>query len=107
MPATLKTRWLTTQGQIDPARQAEDKVVNILIRDGKLEVVTEDKISRDEAEQVVNAGEGFIVGAQHERSLDDHGERTPGEVHLAVDGHEHEWRRVDELHSARLTSRCR
>ena len=47
---------------IDPARQAEDKVVNILIRDGNLEVVTEDKISRDEAEQVVNAGEGFIVG---------------------------------------------
>lgn len=47
---------------IDPSAEAEDRVVNILIRDRKLEVVTEDKISRDEAEQVVNADRGFIVG---------------------------------------------
>jgi phosphate-selective porin OprO/OprP len=47
---------------IDPARESEDKVVNILIRDRKLELVTEDKISRNEAQQVVNANGGFIVG---------------------------------------------
>lgn len=47
---------------IDPSGEAEDRIVNILIRDGKLDVVTEDKISRDEAEQVVNADKGFIVG---------------------------------------------
>jgi len=46
----------------DPAGKVEDKVVNILISEGKLEVVTEDKISRDEADQVVNANGGFIVG---------------------------------------------
>ena len=47
---------------IDPSQESEDRVVNILIREGKLDVVTEDKISRDEAEQVVNANKGFIVG---------------------------------------------
>lgn len=47
---------------IDPAGEGEDKVVNILIRDLKLEVVTEDKVSRNEADQVVNANGGFIVG---------------------------------------------
>jgi phosphate-selective porin OprO/OprP len=46
----------------DPAGKVEDKVVNILIVAGKLEVVTEDKISRDEADKVVNANGGFIVG---------------------------------------------
>jgi len=47
---------------IDPARESEDKIVNILIRERKLDVVTEDKISRKEADQVVNANKGFIVG---------------------------------------------
>jgi phosphate-selective porin OprO/OprP len=47
---------------IDPARESEDRVVNILIRERKLEVVTEDKISRKEADQIVNAHKGFIVG---------------------------------------------
>jgi len=47
---------------IDPARESEDKIINILIRERKLEVVTEDKISRKEADQVVNANNGFIVG---------------------------------------------
>ena len=46
----------------DPAGKVEDKVVNILITAGELEVVTEDKISRNEADQVVNANGGFIVG---------------------------------------------
>ena len=47
---------------IDPSGKTEDKVVNILIRERKLEVITEDKISRKEADQVVDANEGFIVG---------------------------------------------
>jgi phosphate-selective porin OprO/OprP len=47
---------------IDPARGAADRLVNILVRQGKLEVITEDKISADEAELVVNADGGFILG---------------------------------------------
>lgn len=47
---------------IDPTGQSEDRKVNILIRNHKLEVITEDKISSEEAQQVVNANGGFIVG---------------------------------------------
>jgi len=47
---------------IDPTGKTEDTIVNILIRDYKLELVTEDKISRDEADQVIDAQEGLIVG---------------------------------------------
>ena len=47
---------------IDPAGQADDRRVNILVRQGKLEVITEDKISADEAELVVNADGGFVLG---------------------------------------------
>jgi phosphate-selective porin OprO/OprP len=47
---------------IDPAGNAEDRNVNILIRDGVLEVITEDKISRDEAQLVVDADSGFVLG---------------------------------------------
>jgi len=48
---------------IDPAGKSEDRVVNILVREHKLEVVTEDKISRKEADLVVNANGGFLVGS--------------------------------------------
>jgi len=47
---------------IDPTGKTEDTIVNILIRDHKLELITEDKISRDEADQVINAQRGVIVG---------------------------------------------
>jgi len=47
---------------IDPTGKSEDKIVNILIRKQELELITEDKISRDEADMVVNAQEGVIVG---------------------------------------------
>jgi phosphate-selective porin OprO/OprP len=47
---------------IDPAGQATDRRVNILVRQGRLEVITEDKISADEAELVVNADGGFVLG---------------------------------------------
>jgi phosphate-selective porin OprO/OprP len=45
---------------IDPTGEAGDRLVNILVRQGQLEVITEDKISADEAELVVNADGGFI-----------------------------------------------
>jgi phosphate-selective porin OprO/OprP len=47
---------------MDPTGKTEDRIVNILIRGRKLNVITEDKISRDEAEQIINANAGFIVG---------------------------------------------
>ena len=47
---------------IDPNEQAEDRVVNVLIREDKLEVITEDKISREEADLVVNAENGVVLG---------------------------------------------
>jgi phosphate-selective porin OprO/OprP len=47
---------------IDPAGEAADRVVNILIRERALDVVTEDKLSRSEAQQTVNANGGYIVG---------------------------------------------
>ena len=47
---------------LDPTGQADDREVNMLVREGILEVITEDKISRDEADLVVNAGEGYILG---------------------------------------------
>lgn len=37
----------------DPKGAVEDKVVNILLRDNKLDIVTEDKISRDDADMIV------------------------------------------------------
>jgi phosphate-selective porin OprO/OprP len=46
----------------DPGGNVEDKVVNILLRDNKLEVVTEDKLSRDDADMVVNAKQGILLG---------------------------------------------
>jgi len=47
---------------LDPNKAVDDKVVNILISKNKLELVTEDKISRDEAQMVVNTNKGFILG---------------------------------------------
>lgn len=47
---------------IDPAGQAPDRLVNILIRDSVLEVITEDKVSSEEAQLVVDADGGFILG---------------------------------------------
>jgi phosphate-selective porin OprO/OprP len=47
---------------IDPSVNAEDRRVNLLIKEGNLEVVTEDKISRDEAPLVVDASGGFVLG---------------------------------------------
>ncbi len=46
----------------DPGGAVEDKVVNILLSDNKLDIVTEDKISRDDADMVVNAHKGILLG---------------------------------------------
>jgi phosphate-selective porin OprO/OprP len=46
----------------DPSGAVDDKVVNILIRENKLDIVSEDKISRDEADMVVNANQGIMMG---------------------------------------------
>jgi phosphate-selective porin OprO/OprP len=46
----------------DPNGVTEDKVVNILIRANKLDIVTEDKISRDDADMAVDANRGILLG---------------------------------------------
>ena len=46
----------------DPGGNTEDKVVNILLRGNKLDVITEDKLSRDDADMVVNAKRGSLMG---------------------------------------------
>ncbi len=47
---------------IDPAGQNEDRIVNILIRKRNLELMTEDRISRKEADLVLDARERVIQG---------------------------------------------
>jgi phosphate-selective porin OprO/OprP len=46
----------------DPNGVVEDKVVNILLREHKLDIVTEDKISRDNADMIVDAHGGILLG---------------------------------------------
>ena len=46
----------------DPNGAVEDKVVNILLRENKLDIITQDKISRDEADMLVNAKQGILLG---------------------------------------------
>ena len=46
----------------DPTGQGEDRTVNLLVEDDILKVITEDKIGRDEADEVFNARGGFLVG---------------------------------------------
>ena len=47
---------------IDPSGTTPDRMVSLLVRDGKLEIVTEDTIPGEEANEVVNANAGFIIG---------------------------------------------
>ena len=58
-PVNILVRNVTL---MDPTGKTADRIVNILIRDRKLDVVTEDKISQDEADRVINANLGFILG---------------------------------------------
>jgi len=50
---------------IDRDGQAEDAVVSILIKDGKLDVVTKDEIPAAEAALVVDAQNGVLLGQLH------------------------------------------
>ena len=47
---------------IDPAGTAPDRMVSLLVRDGKLEIVTEDALPSEGVVEVVNANAGFIIG---------------------------------------------
>ena len=47
---------------IDRDGQAEDRVVNILIKNGKLDLITEDEIPIDEAELAVDGQNGILLG---------------------------------------------
>jgi hypothetical protein len=47
---------------IDREAVAEDAVVNILITEGKLDVVTEDDIAPEDVELAVDAQKGFLLG---------------------------------------------
>ncbi len=47
---------------IDPTGQVEDRRVNILMRAGLLEVVSADKIARSEAQWVLDAEDGYVLG---------------------------------------------
>jgi len=46
----------------DPGGPADDRVVNLLLRNNELDIVTEDKISRKDADMVVNAHGGVLMG---------------------------------------------
>ena len=70
-PATAIAQGVTAAGTdilvrnatlIDPTGNTEDRTVNLLIRDGKLDLITEDKVSRDEADRAIDAGNGFVLG---------------------------------------------
>ena len=48
---------------IDPAEKTEDRIVDILIEDKKLNLVTEDTISRENSDLVVDANKGVLIGS--------------------------------------------
>ncbi len=48
---------------IDPAEETADKFVEILIEDKKLSLVTEDTIAREDADLVVDADKGVLIGS--------------------------------------------
>jgi phosphate-selective porin OprO/OprP len=47
---------------MDPGGTSPDRMVSLLIRDGKLELITEDPIPGEGVGEVVNANAGFIMG---------------------------------------------
>jgi phosphate-selective porin OprO/OprP len=58
-PETVLVRNVTL---INQEGQAEDVIVNILIRDNKLDVVTKDEIPADTAELALDAQQGILLG---------------------------------------------
>ena len=47
---------------LDPGGKTPDRMVSLLVRGGKLEIITEDAISGEGVDEVVNANAGFIIG---------------------------------------------
>ena len=47
---------------LDPGGTAPDRMISLLIRDGKLEIITEDTIPGQDLDEVINANAGFIIG---------------------------------------------
>ena len=47
---------------LDPASAAPDRMVSLLVRNGELEIVTEDTIRGEDVDEVVDANSGFIIG---------------------------------------------
>ncbi len=47
---------------MDPGGTAPDRMVSLLVRDGKLDLITEDAIAGEGVDEVVNANAGFIIG---------------------------------------------
>ncbi len=58
-PGSILIRDVTL---IDRVGSAEDVVVSVLIKDGKLDLVTEDRVSKSEAELVIEAGNRVLLG---------------------------------------------
>jgi phosphate-selective porin OprO/OprP len=47
---------------LDPGGTGPDRMVSLLVRDGKLEIITEDTITGEDLGEVINANAGFIIG---------------------------------------------
>jgi phosphate-selective porin OprO/OprP len=47
---------------LDPGGTGPDRMVSLLVRDGKLEIITEDTITGEDLDEVINANAGFIIG---------------------------------------------
>jgi len=47
---------------VDPAGKVADRVVSMLIRAGRLEIITEDPVPTVEAREALDAEEGFVIG---------------------------------------------
>ncbi len=61
-PTLPKTVLVRNVRLINQEGQAEDVIVNILIRDNKLDVVTKDEIPADTAELALDAQQGILLG---------------------------------------------
>jgi len=60
---TLDTVLVRNVRLIDPEGQAEDRIVSVLIKDGKLDVVTEEEIPSGEADLALDGRNGILLGS--------------------------------------------
>ena len=47
---------------LDPTGDTTDRMVSLLIRNGELEIITEDTIRGEDVDEVIDANAGFIIG---------------------------------------------